>query len=352
MSIDIGICGEGRPDPRMEGETGHELIRRLCEGPVDIESIEPELLEAFRKMNAIRTDGSQCFLNFTCFLKKDIEHLNDICDGLGRDLARAVARCLGDRSHDVTFGEVEREKYLFFLVGCVSLDWHGLKTLKRLGLTLGPDEMEKPGYGRFTLFANERVQGNVKELYWGSHNSTHGDYVFTTFGDHDSMRVSFPDLIWHLRAVSRLEIAESILCDMTDNYLQEVGDLLKSREFAHSTTTRILRELHFIKDDRLNIPVITVHDMASVKPVIDAVDKAVGTWLREHSDELRHVFADVTPVRVGVDFREVLIQLWHYIFGHTNKHLCRMGALFNPYSESSDWPGYLPVVWEKGCDLS
>jgi hypothetical protein len=70
------------------------------------------------------------------------------------------------------------------------------------------------------VFANEQVHGKVKELYWGSHNSTHGDYVFTTFGDYDSMRVSFPDLVWHLRADSRLEIAESILSDMTDNYPQ------------------------------------------------------------------------------------------------------------------------------------
>jgi hypothetical protein len=70
VSIDVGICGEGR------------------------------------------IDGSQCFLNFTCFLKKGIERLNDICDGLGRDLARMVADCLGDHTLDVTFREVEREKYL------------------------------------------------------------------------------------------------------------------------------------------------------------------------------------------------------------------------------------------------
>ena len=351
MGIDIGICGEGRIDPKMESDAGQELIRRLCEGPVDIGSIEPEILDAFRKMKAIRIDGCKCFLNFTCFLKKDIELLNDICDGLGRELAGVVADCLDDRTLDVTFSEVEQEKYLFFLVGCVSLDWHGLTTLARLGLTLSRAEMERPGYGCFTVFANEQVDGNVKELYWGSHNSTHGSYVFTTFGDHDSMRVSFPDLIWHLNAISKLEVAESILSDMTDSYLQGVGDLLKSRAFDDSATTRILRELHYIKDDCLNIPVITHQDMEAVQLLVDSVDNAVLTWTKERSGDFQRIFADVTPVRMGVDFREVLIQLWHYIFGHANKHMCRMGVLFSPYSDSSDWPGYLPVVWEKDCNL-
>lgn len=138
---------------------------------------------------------------------------------------------------------------------------------------------------------------------------------------------------------------------MTDSYLQKVGDLLTSRRLTDDPTARILRDLHYIKDDRLNIPVIMVHDVAAVRRLVDTVDNAVVTWLQARSGDFRSVFADVTPVKMGVNFREVLIQLWHYAFGHTNKHLSRMGVLFNPYSEGSDWSGYLPVVWERDCDL-
>lgn len=351
MTIDIGICGDGHVDPRMTSNAGEELILRLCEDPVDIESVEPELLEAFTKMRAIRTDGGKCLLNFTCFLKKDIDHLNSVCDGLGKELAGVVADCLRGRTTDLVSSEAEQKKCLFFLVGCVALDWHGLKTLARLGLTLSDSEMEKPGYGRYTLFANEIVDTSVKELYWGSHNSTHGDYVFTTFGDHDSARAGFPDLVWQMQIKCGSGIFGSVLSDMIDCYLQKVGDLLTSRRFADDPTVKVLRDLHYIEDDRLNIPIITVNDMAAVQPLVDAVDNAVVTWLRARSGDFPRVFADVTPVRMGVDFREVLIQLWHYIFGHTNKHLSRMGVLFNPYSEGSHWSGYLPVVWESKCDL-
>ena len=69
MTFDIGICGEGRIDPKMESDAGQKLIRRLCEGPVEVGSVEPELLEAFKKMQAVRVEGGRCFLNFTCFLK-------------------------------------------------------------------------------------------------------------------------------------------------------------------------------------------------------------------------------------------------------------------------------------------
>jgi hypothetical protein len=146
-------------------------------------------------------------------------------------------------------------------------------------------------------------------------------------------------------------MARSVLSDMADSYLQKVGDLLKSRMFTDGATVSVLRELHYIKNDRLNIPIITLDDMASVRPLIDSVDQTVLTWLKARSGGFQRVFADVTPMRMGVDFREVLIHLWHYIFGHTNKHLCRMGILYSPYSSSSDWPGYLPVVWERSCNL-
>ena len=58
MSFGIGICGDGQLDPRMRSSASQELIRRLCEGPVPIGDIEPELLDVFRKMRAVRIDGS------------------------------------------------------------------------------------------------------------------------------------------------------------------------------------------------------------------------------------------------------------------------------------------------------
>ena len=45
------------------------------------------------------------------------------------------------------------------------------------------------------LYANENVEHNIKELYWGSHNYSFGEFSFTTFGDHSSQRLAFPDIL-------------------------------------------------------------------------------------------------------------------------------------------------------------
>lgn len=54
MRFNIGLCGDGQLDPRMRSSASQELIRRLCEVPVPIEDIEPELLDVFRKMRAVQ----------------------------------------------------------------------------------------------------------------------------------------------------------------------------------------------------------------------------------------------------------------------------------------------------------
>jgi hypothetical protein len=90
VTFDIGICGEGRIDPKMESDAGQKLIRRLCEGPVEVGSVEPELLEAFKKMQAVRVEGGRCFLNFTCFLKLVLGYV--WLSGLREPLAESAYR--------------------------------------------------------------------------------------------------------------------------------------------------------------------------------------------------------------------------------------------------------------------
>ena len=101
----------------------------------------------------------------------------------------------------------------------------------------------------------------------------------------------------------------------------------------------------------MNIPVIVSEDAKNIRRLTNIIDEIIKDWLAENSCNLKSTFADLTPLKFGVDFKEVLIQIWHYVFGHANKHLSRNGYFFNPYSDDSDFSGYLPVVYESQCGL-
>lgn len=349
MGISIGICGEGTIEPNMHKEEGQELIYKLCHNPVPANKISNHLLESFKSVNAIRIENNLCYLNFTCFLQKDIDYLNFQCDELGKILAERIQKYTTKYTAlEVTYDEVNIEKLLFFIVGCVCLDWNGLKILEELNLTLSHEEQEKPGYGNYTLFGNEDTDKNVKELYWGSHNSKYGNYYFTTFGDHTGRRIGFPDLI-HINPSQDIMI--KLFTDMLNLYMNKIGDALTKRVNLNESTKSVLEDLKYIKNGQLNIPVIVFEDMPSIDKLIISVDEIIKDWLIEYSSNLKFIFKNLTPIKFGVEFREVLIQIWHYIFGHTNKHLSRNGYFFNPYSNTSDFAGYLPVVHEVKCDL-
>jgi nucleoside diphosphate kinase len=51
----------------------------------------------------------------------------------------------------------------------------------------------------------------------------------------------------------------------------------------------------------------------------------------------------LNSVKNGVPFDEIIIQLWHFIFGQTNKHLAQNGMIRDTYSTSIH-QGYVPAI--------
>lgn len=350
MKFKIGITGKGEVPSEFYSQEGQELILKLCYGSVPTQEIPSKLLEIFKSVAALREDKNECYLNFTCFLQKDIDYLNLKCDELSKSLAGRIQKEASDQIPlNVKFDEVSYKKYLYFIVGCVGLDWHGLKILEDLNLIVSYKNLIKNKYGNYSLFGNENKEKNIKELYWGSHNYKFGDFCFTTFGDHTSRRLGFPDL---LNINHNDDLSKTIYLNMTQYYMTNVGRALTKKSKPDKLMEHILEELKYLKNEKLNIPVIIDEDMNHIRQFINNIDNIVKGWLIDNSDDFDVLFKNLTPVNFGVDFKEVLIQIWHYIFGHTNKHLSRNGYFFNPYSTDSDFDGYLPVVHESSCSLS
>ncbi len=307
--------------------------------------VSSDVLEVFKSINALREQGNSCYLNFTCFLQEDVDYLNLKCDELGGSLAEKIRKETGGQIPlAVRFDEVSYEKYLYFIIGCVCLDWHGLKILQDLDLILNPSAQRKSGYGSYCLYANENVESNIKELYWGSHNYNFGEFSFTTFGDHSSQRLAFPDI---LIINPSHDLFRKVYFNMIGYYMARIGNALIKKAPADGSMIEILTELKYLKDGKLNIPVLVSEDAKNIRRLTNIIDEIIKDWLAENSGNLKSIFSDLTPLKFGVDFKEVLIQTWHYVFGHANKHLSRIGYFFNPYSDDSDFSGYLPVVYES-----
>ncbi len=352
MRFKIGICGSGILDPKITTDIGQDIIYKLCQKPLLIEEIPPDILESFQKVGILRIVNNVCYLNFTCFLKKDIELLNLKSEQFGIDLGSKIIKKIGkDVKLDLLYKEVDIQKYLFFIIGCVCLDWHGLKILEDLKLSLKYEEKDKECYGNFTIFANENFPQDLKGLFWGSHYSTYDKYSFTSFGDHANFRNTIPDLIWSICNDNSKKIINDIAEDMIENYMTLMAEILITKNIGKPKMNTILEELKFIKDGTINIPIITYNDMKNINMLIESVDEVIYDWLNKYSTEIRNIFQDLTPIKFEVEFREVFIQIWHYIFAHANKYMCNEGFIFNPYSNDSDFNGFLPVIHEASCAL-
>ncbi len=300
---------------------------------------------------------------FPLLLQEDQINLNERCDQLGKSLAAKIQDESPDLSFDFKYRDVAIDKYLFFLVGCVSLDWNGLRLLKELDLIYGHREQKRGRYGKFTLYGNEAATNSLRELYWGSHNFTLGKYCYTSFGDHEHRRKAFPDLLfkgYSSQELQRLFAAENKVKRKLMNslfwrrllfccYMLKIGRMITKKTDPLGVVAHLLDVLLYTKENKFNVPIIIKEDMVGVNDFIDKTKCIIRAWLSANSPSWQEDFKDLTPLRQGVDFKEVLIQIWHYVFGHTNKHLARGGYFFDPYGKNSDFPGYLPVIHATNC---
>lgn len=364
MILGFGVCGSDSSDPRFQPGTylheqgAQELMYQLCRHPVGTASVDKSLLDGLLRIGAVRVSEGRCFLNCACFLRDDIALLNEQGAAFGMSLARSIERPINTvplRSLRFATRADDFPKYLFFLVGCVVLNWHGLALLAGKGYTLRESETVRPGGGNYTVFMNERFEHSLRELYWGSHDWPCDDYCLTSFGDHESSRRQcLPDLAWEMLAAppsgeSAVLVAtrdEAVRC-----YALAVARHMLGEQVGDKKLQAHLEAVHYTVGGKPAVPVLVAEDMAVLHPWIRELDKVLMRWIDAHNDEMRRSLSRLAPLQQGVGWREILLQVWHYVFGHANRCLCARGTLFDPYCVDSSFPGYLPAVYRRQCNL-
>ena len=69
-------------------------------------------------------------------------------------------------------------------------------------------------------------------------------------------------------------------------------------------------------------------------------------WLDLNYSTVQEDLDRLTARKYGVPYRQLFTQIWHYIFGLTNKALVASGHFADPYAEERVSKGMLPFVFD------
>ena len=271
---------------------------------------------------------------------------------------------------------VDMGELAYAVIGAMSLDWDGLDITAEKNLRITADNL--PGGRDFAIWAKEQSSEiNVRELYWGSHNNVVDGIQFTTFGDHYSLpRLGLPDLLWSTsRRVAKIDAAprslrvslyKALSPYYQDYFLRDAGAILSALRKGAVTTDSISRsmgiekeraeaivtllmELQYVKRDNDSYVLAAPYFSSVDKPMIDAARELswllMDEWLELNYASLEAELDRLTARKYGIPYRQLFTEIWHYLFGLTNKALVASGHFADPYAEERVSKGMFPFVF-------
>ena len=197
----------------------------------------------------------------------------------------------------------------------------------------------------------------MKRVYWGGHALKSGEYIFHTFGDHHGykMRNAFPDIINSfpdLDFEGRNEY-RTLMLEKKKELLKELGDVIHgafdNKEIGKDRRGHIelLKKTGYIREEDELAVIIPYFFEEHIDMLTDALDPfapVLKSWVEDQLPIFEERMKDIRPIQNGVPFDEVFIQLWHVVFGLTNRYLAEEGVIYDTYE---DGKGYLPGLFKE-----
>lgn len=261
----------------------------------------------------------------------------------------------------------------YILLGCFSLDWDALKLAAEKNYTVEPPS--HAGGGAYFIWAEERGELSLKQIYWGSHNDFFPAVAFTSFGDHFSVpRMALPDLLWRsASAAGRVQADEAVkdkLARVHQDALRasvgRAGQMFMALRDGAKTEKELIAASELPEDDAKHwldllqglgyvseaggsysaqVPVLAEKDERAVRALLKLSREIMQGWLTRNFEPIKSKLGNITPLRYGVPYAQVFTQIWHYIFGTTNRILAERGLLTDPYEPHRKYKGFIPAVW-------
>jgi DNA-binding MarR family transcriptional regulator len=372
-----------------------EILYLLNREPLTVEELSralnvsttiiSKLIQDLARINAIVERNGKWHVAFPIFAKEDLSLLSQVARKQALNLAEKILDMRPELEEGLSklscANQVEIGKIALAAVGCYILDWRALELLNEKDLTLC-GKKQQPGNRRYVLLGREEgaEKGLIDKLYWGSHSETYGRFKFTSFGDHTGHRYAFPDVSWTLSVATvekglktlpgwyHSKIAE-ISSKLISYFMADVGNILLSLcksgptsveklrrddgwdKGQAETLLRLLADMKYIRVENsevsLNYPVFTFNDSGIIEDLWHRLSPTVEVFIVESFDSLKTELASLTPIRKGIDPREIFTDVWHWIFGWTNRIIAERGFFYDPPREREGEARYIAWVEEK-----
>ena len=323
-------------------------------------------IEKLLRLDALKESDGKVYVNFTLIDEKDNKIIFDVCEKYASGLAKEFLdkkKHISDVLGSYRNSRIEKEKLAFMIIGCYLLDWGSLELLSDWGVC--DHKKQQAGDNEYVLWGESEIEGLLKGVYWGGHSLFMDSYTFHTFGDHHEYaeRKAFPDII-HRFADFEFDGGEeyrSILFDKRKEMLQDLGELIddigkngadkekiKNLWSDKSKYIQLLKKLNYVEEvDEilyLKIPYFTEEDIDMMLDCMRPFIVVLKQWIDENIDDIRSSLSETRPLKNGEPFEEYFIQIWHVIFGLTNKKLAESSLIYDTYCDDSDNEGYMPAL--------
>lgn len=391
ITLQVGITGsnslEGLQDPVTVAKIPEvsALLRAVADKPRSADYVQQSLggskadLALLVKLDLLKPWDDGYAIGFNYLTLED----HDLLVTTLAPFAESLAQSYRDRwpefesvfsAYDVK--SVDMGELAFAVIGAISLDWDGLDITAEKNLRITADNL--PGDRDFLIWAKEQSSEiNVRELYWGSHNTVVDGIQFTTFGDHYSLpRLGLPDLLWSTKSrvanieaaprTLRISVYKALKPYYQDDFLKDAGAILSALRQGEITTDSIsgstatekerteallalLLELQYVKRDSGSYVLAAPYLSLADKPMIDAARELswllIDEWLDLNYSTVQAKLDRLSARKYGIEYRQLFTEIWHYLFGLTNKALVASGHFADPYAEERVSKGMFPFVF-------
>lgn len=392
VDLQVGITGsndsEGLDNPVevLQHEKVSHLMQDMADAPRDAQFIADALrgsevdLDRLVALRLIREVNGEYVIDFPYLTVEDHDRLIRLLDPYAEELANAYLKKRDEFEQifsDYDVASVPDTALAYAIIGAFSLDWDGLTITAREGYRTTAENM--PQGLDYIPWAKETVsQDSLKGLYWGSHNAEIPGAQFTTFGDHAPRnRRGIPDLLWRYASViynadkEEPEVSKAVYFAfepyLSDEFLGDLWGVLAALRGGASTLAEIaketgldedkterlaalLEELDYIESNengfRLVAPVLTQPDRAMLRKARDLSNRIIIDFLDARYDSAKADLGELTVMKYGVPYENLYTEIWHYLFGLTNRKLAEKGFMLDPYDEARRYEGFAPFVFD------
>lgn len=386
--LDYGITGSdgtGRYSSTIGKVPVQKALLDIAKEPRDVNFINSVLqgsevsLKDLEELKLIRLEKGKYVLNFMLLTNEDQRKIYSFSEKYANELAAEFLKRkpeIDKLLDNYTVPTVDKKDVNYIILGCFSLDWDGLVITGEKNYRLTADTISK---GKtYIPWANQNEEKSLnKAMFKGSHNTYLSSVVLTSFGDHYSLpRQALPDIFYRISVSSNMPSSlrgniYSMLGLSLNNTGGDIGKIMMALREGEknadqlsqisglsnsnvNTLIGLLLEMEYIgqKGDNYyaRIPVLDKRDKMLVTKLRQIGRDVMSEWLEKNYPKTKSDLSDITYMQYGGDYKIAFTEIWHYIFGLTNKKLVEAGFFGDPYSESRKYKGFIPVVWHP--DLS